>query len=426
MKKQLTVALGLAVLATPAFATKARLQALGEDSYGSAYINDNRNIWLNSAQVNNHKDLVTYEFGGNVNQDSAETARGEGGAFKAMGNLVWGVQFGGASNTGNALRTGAGLIDASADIANQSDVSFQGTGLEENNLALFLGGDAGIKWGANLEYAKTAQEDSPVSSEAMRTRLGVIMGDTQVYANINIINNAKGETSVTDTAAAPVGSLTGAAKFEGDLGYQVGAIHAINGNTLFVDYRSFDMSSDIQATGAGAFAAGISQKKDISSKQGEIGIGRVERLNDKSSLFVKGSFFMRDIENEHGKGAGVAASLFGLLCENGGITACKEYKTQRVPVVIGLETEATSWLTLRGSVSQVVWGTNEINGTESTVRNSTAINAGATLKFGELSVDGVVGTADATSAVAGENTGAGNGTLRTDNLMSRVAMTYRF
>lgn len=415
MKLQLTVALGLAVLATPAFATKARLQALGEDSYGSAYINDNRNIWLNSAQVNNHKDLVTYEFGGNVNQDSNQTARGEGGAFKAMGNLVYGVQFGGASNTGNALRTGAGLLDADVDA--DGNVSVTGTGLEENNLALFVGGDMGLKWGANLEYAKTAQEDSPTSSEAMRTRLGVIMGDTQVYANVNLINNAKG---VFDTPAiAPLPAINGTAKFEGDLGYQVGAIHAINGNTLFVDYRSFDMNSNIQS-------GVINQKKDISSKQGEIGIGRVERLNDKTSLFLKGSYFMRDIANDHGKGAGAAAGVFGALCDAGLITSCKEYKTQRVPVVIGLETEATSWLTLRGSVSQVVWGNNKINGTESTVRNSTAINAGATLKFGELSVDGVIGTADAASAVAGENTAGGNGTLRTDNLMSRVAMTYRF
>src|SRR6476659_1261938 len=101
MKKQLTVALGLAVLATPAFATKARLQALGEDNYGSAYINDNRNVWLNAAQINNHKDLVTYEFGSNQTADNAATPRGEGGIFKAMGNMVYGVQFGGASTTAN-------------------------------------------------------------------------------------------------------------------------------------------------------------------------------------------------------------------------------------------------------------------------------------------------------------------------------------
>lgn len=426
MKKQLTVALGLAVLATPAFATKARLQALGEDSYGSAYINDNRNIWLNSAQINNHKDLVTYEFGGNVTTDSAETARGEGGVYKTMGNLVWGVHFGGASNTGNALRTGAGLIRAEGDLSdptNPQDVTFEGSGNEENNIAVFLGGDAGVKWGANLEYAKTADESSVDSSEAMRTRLGIIAGDFQAYANINLINNAKGVTSVVDTAT-PANLITGTAKFEGDLGYQVGAIQAWQGNTLFVDYRSFDMSSKIVASGVGPFGAGLNQKEDISSQQAEAGIGRVERLNDKTNLFLKASYFMRNIENDHAK-TGVGAAAFGLLCAQGGITACEDYKTQRVPVVIGLETEATSWLTLRASVSQVVWGTVEFNDDESSVRNSTAINAGATLKFGELSVDGVIGNAD-NAQVRGENTAAGNGTLRTDNLMTRVGMTYRF
>jgi hypothetical protein len=402
MKKQLTVALGLAVLATPAFATKARLQALGEDSYGSAYINDNRNIWLNAAQINNHKDLVTYEFGSTVDTDSAATPRGEGGIFKTMGNMVYGVQFGGASNTGNALRAGSGLIDTTASA---------GTASEENNIDAFVGGDAGIKWGANLGYAKTSQENDPASSEAMRTRLGIIAGDFQAYANINLINNAKGSF---DYGAAG----TGAGKFEGNLGYQVGAIQAWNGNTVFVDYRSFDMSSDLSGTA-------VNEKKDISSMQGEIGIARVERLNDKTNLFLKASYFMRDIENDHGKGSVVAQGVFGTLCDNGVITSCKEYKTQRVPVVIGLETEATSWLTFRASIAQAVYGTTKVNGTESSVRNSTSVNAGATLKFGELSIDGVIGNSDSTG-VKGENTGAGNGTVKTDTLLTRVGMTYRF
>lgn len=396
MKKQLTVALGLAVLATPAFATKARLQALGEDTYGSQYINDNRNIWLNVAQINNHKDLVTYEFGGNATTDSASSARGEGGVYKTMGNMVYGVHFGGASNTGNALRAGGGLI---TDVATDPVA----TGDEENNVDVFVGGDAGLKWGANLGYAKTSQENDPASSEAMRTRVGVIMGDLQVYGNINLINNAKGESQATGGA--------GTAKFEGKLGYQVGAIQAWDGNSVFVDYRSFDAESTLSATDA---------KEDVKSMQAEIGIGRVERLNDKTNLFVKASYFMRDIENDHGDGA-----VFQGLCTNDVITACEEFKTSRVPVVIGLETDATSWLTLRASVAQVIWGSNEVNNTESSVRQSTAINAGATLKFGELSVDGVIGNADNTG-VQGENTASGNGTLRTDTLLTRVGMTYRF
>lgn len=383
MKKQLTVALGLAVLATPVFASKARLQALGEDSYGSAYINDNRNIWLNAAQINNHKDLVTYEFGTETTGDDAGQARGEGGVYKAHGNFVYGLHFGGASNTANAMRAAAGL--AGAD--------------EQNNIDVFIGGDAGMKWGANLGYAKTSDESSPLTSESMRTRLGVIMGDTQAYANINLINNAKG----TNAAGH---------KFEGDLGYQVGVIHAFEGNTLFADYRSFE------AEGTQGAAKG-----DISYKQIMVGVGRVERLNDKTNLFAKASFVNADVENDAGAaafGGGAAPRICG--ASNAAIF-CEDYKTTQVPVVVGLETEATSWLTLRGSVGAVVWGSEEDKKNERSIQNSTIINAGATLKFGELSVDGVIGNDNGAGPAAN---GTNSGTLRTDSLMSRVSMTYRF
>ena len=391
MKKQLTVALGLAVLATPAFATKARLQALGEDSYGSAYINDNRNIWLNAAQINNHKDLVTYEFGGNTTGDSAATPRGEGGVYKAMGNMVYGVHFGGASTTANGLRAGAGLTGAN----------------EDNNVDVFVGGDAGMKWGANLGYAKSSNETrtSGVSAESLRTRLGVIMGDTQVYGNINLINNAKG------TNSAP------SAKFEGKLGFQVGAIHAWEGNSLFVDFRKFDAEGTIGAPAVG--------KGDINSQQLAVGIGRVERLNDKTNLFLKAQYFMAKSENDNATAISAGSTTYAASCSTGANSfACDEAETSRIPVTVGLETEATSWLTLRGSVSQVVWGSNEINKNESTVANSTLVNAGATLKFGELSVDGVIGNDATGSAPAAQGTSSGS--IRTDNLMTRVGMTYRF
>lgn len=388
MKKQLTVALGLAVLATPAFATKARLQALGEDNYGSQYINDNRNIWLNAAQINNHKDLVTFELGDEQTVDNASTSRGEGGVYKTMGNMVYGVHFGGASTTANGMRAASGL--AGAD--------------EQNNIDVFVGGDAGLKWGANLGYAKTADESSDLSAESMRTRLGIIAGDFQAYANINLINNAK------DAASAP---LTGAAKFEGDLGYQVGVIQAWQGHTVFADWRSFEAE--------GTTSAG---KNDISVKRLEVGIGHVERLNDKSNLYLKASYLMWDAENElltagsnFGGATGCGTGTAGVLCE--------EYKSSQVPVVVGLETEATSWLTLRGSVGAVVWGSEEDKDNERSIQNATIVNAGATLKFGELSVDGVIGngTQDATNT---QNANGTTGTLRTDTLMSRVAMTYRF
>ncbi len=385
MKTQLTLALGLAVLAAPAFASKARLQALGEDNFGSQYINDNRNIFLNAAQVNNHKDLVTYEFGTESQADDAATPRGEGGVFKTMGNMVYGIQMGGASTTGNGLRAAAGLSNAN----------------ETNNLDVFVGGDAGLKWGANLGYARGSNEvrADGASTESMRTRLGVIMGDLQAYANVNLINNAKG---------------TGAngEKFEGDLGYQVGVIQAWDGNSIFADYRSFDAEAQLAAA-----------KNDISLSQLQVGIGRVERLNDKTNLFLKGMFVMGEVENDRFKGAGTGQ--FGGACGTGSAAlACEEYNSTQLPVTVGLETEAASWLTLRASISQVIYGSEEDKKNERSIKDSTAINAGATLKFGELSVDGVIGNdTDGNATAAG---GTDSGTIRTDSLMSRVAMTYRF
>lgn len=382
MKKQLTVALGLAVLATPVFASKARLQALGEDNYGSQYINDNRNIWLNAAQITNHKDLVTYEFGTENTSDDAATPRGEGGINKAYGNLVYGLHFGGASTTANAMRAAAGLTGAG----------------EQNNIDLFVGGDAGLKWGANLGYSKSSNElrTAGAAAESMRSRLGVIMGDTQAYANVNLINWAKG----TNAAAS---------KFEGDLGYQVGVIHAMNGNTLFADYRSFDAEANIAGT-----------KSDLTVKRLEVGFGRVERLNDRTNLFAKASYVMADTENE------TNTNLFGTNnCATGNAGVfCEEYKTSQVPVVIGLEADATSWLTLRASVGQTIWGSEEDKTNERSIQNSTEINAGATLKFGELVVDGVIGNDTDGDTTAADETASG--TIRTDSLMSRVSMTYRF
>lgn len=407
MKRQLTLAVGLMVLAAPAFATKARLQALGEDIYGSQYINDNRNIWLNAAQINNHKDLVTYEFGNN-NQavDTAATPRSEGGVYKAMGNLTYGVHFGSASNTSNQLRMAAGMAQGNPTA---TPSTLAGTANEENNVDVFVGGDAGVKWGANLGYAKGGQQSSVnqnVHSESLRTRLGAIMGDTQVYANINLINNASGFTAVPT-----IGTVSGTAKFNGKSGIQVGAIHAWEGNTLFVDLRDFRGEGNIN-TGS---------KQDQKLQQAQVGIGRVTRLNDKTNLFTKGVFAYAKAENDSDS---TLVGGFTGVCSASPFF-CKEYKTMRVPVVIGLENETTSWLTLRASIAQVVWGNEEDADKERQIRNSTAVNAGATLKFGELSVDGVIGNSTDVGA-AGDSTGAGNGTLRLDTLMTRVGMTYRF
>ena len=119
---------------------------------------------------------------------------------------------------------------------------------------------------------------------------------------------------------------------------------------------------------------------------------------------------------------------FAATCSSTFSVGCKSYKSSQVPLVAGLEYDAASWLTLRGSVSQTLWGTQEDKSNKKGFANSTLVNAGASLKFGEMTVDGVIGNSAAGAAPTGTvgDTSVGNGNLRTDNLMSRVSMTYRF
>ena len=64
MKKHLVVAAGLAVLSTGAFASKARMAALSQDaSYGSFYLEDNRNAFRSSNSVNSMSNYMITEWG---------------------------------------------------------------------------------------------------------------------------------------------------------------------------------------------------------------------------------------------------------------------------------------------------------------------------------------------------------------------------
>jgi hypothetical protein len=380
MKKQLVLAAGLAVLAAPAFASKARLQALGEDIYGSQYINDNRNIFLNAANVNEYKDMVTMEWGDTAaNDDSAATPRAEGGVFFGHGNLVYGVQLGSESDTAQAMRQAAGLS------ADQSE--------EKNTVDVFVGGDAGIKWGASLLHSSSKNEQAASDEEqsAMRARLGVSQGAWNAFANVSLKNEAE---------------VDGGNEFKGKTGYQIGGGYLLNDYNIFGQYQSL--------SGENAADDKIEVKRMI------LGVGRITKLNDKANLFTKIAYQTTEATND-ALGAG-----------NNGDLQSESNKTAQLPVTVGLEYDAASWLTLRGSVAQNVLISKTEGEDEKTI-DSTVVAMGASLKFGDLVVDGMIGNSATEGAGAGdpttttgENTSTGGGVLRTDTLMSRVAVTYKF
>ncbi len=379
MKKQLALAAGLAVLATPALASKARMQALGEDVDGSFYINDNRNIFLNPAEVVNHKDMVTMEWGAGQTSDVDGDTNAEGGFLRASGNLVWGAQLGRVTEFSQDYNAAVARAGSGLTAFNPS-----------NNVDLFIGGDAGIKWGAQVTYSDRKDDNfnAGAADDAKANELGlaagVSSGNLSGFLKYGV--SGKVETDGDNTELDRKSPL------------DVGVSYRWMDYTFFGQYSS--VTYEVDAAGS---------KDDIESKSWSIGAGRTSKLSDKANLFTKVSYVNTDLQWDD----------FGTV-DNG------ENKSTTLPVVIGLEYDAASWLTLRGSIQQNVFiNEQEVNGEKSTIVNSTDVNTGATLKFGDFMVDGVLGTNNV--AATNRNTSqAENGTFNTDNLMSRVSFSYRF
>ena len=436
MKKQLIAIAGLAVLSTPAFATKARMIALGEninDNIGSLYFSDSRNIFQNAAYANDYKDMVIFEWGSSANTvqpspplpagttvkaDTDQNSQAEGGFLKSHGNYVYGLYFGAESPYTNEIRSYTrGLNNDAFQQDNQIDAFFAGQ-------SAMLG-----KWGVNATYSASENDSVDAKQSSASIRFGMIKNKTEAFANIALKNKAE------IGAAGPTGAqaATGTDEFKGKLGFELGATQDLDLVKVFayVRHAKWEHDADSNSGNAGATparpgvpATAYTGKFDGTYWLYQVGAGKEHRINDKSVLFLKAEYlnFMRKVEGGTGLADGEEINL----------------DDWRVPVTIGLEYDAASWLTLRGSVVQnIVAGTdNDYDGNEGAVSsgvlakrtpgknstpNSTNVNAGLTLKFGELAIDGVIGTDGANNSTTAEK-----GALTLDNLASRVAMTYKF
>lgn len=368
MKKTLVIA-SLAVLSTSAFASKARMEALGQGQV-SRYILDTRSVFLNPAMVNEQKNYIITEWGTSVaaGTDTAGAPRAEGGFFREMGTFTYGLYLG---NDSSRMDHGTG-----ATYLRQS-----------NALDLFLGGDMGVKWGARLHYANGKNEQGATAAankkhNAFGLGLGAEMGDAEAYLNVDLADKATGNGTV--------------ASYQSKLkpSYTVGGSYKFAGWSFFAEY---DMSK-----------LEVSEATNSTEKDSTIlvGAGRVHEINPTARLITDLSLNMNTEE-----------------------TAAGKVKTNTLPATLGMEVDATSWLVLRGSVAQNIIFGEEKNaaGKKRTLPNSTTVNAGATLNFGKLKVDGMIGNSGASRAnatVGGATDKAG--VLTTDNLLTRVAVSYWF
>ena len=408
MKKIMMIGSALLVLSSSVFATEARLLALGmkeTDNEGMYYVQDGRNIFLNSAHVYNYADQLVTEYGGTgsvfatgttASTDSTTKSKAQGGVFKKYGGMVYGVYYGNESNTSSLLR-----ILATSD-TNGNTRLLQTT---DNQIDLFVAGDAGLKWGANLLYASGKDEGTLKSKDsAISTRFGLIGSNWDAHANIS----AQSKSEMASTA--------GTQAFKGKLGLHLGGSYAVGAGRAFGYYKRFTW--DQENTGATTI------KGNFSSYYA--GYGSEMTVNTTDKLIASVAVKKTDINVKYA----VASTVHTVV----------------IPVTLGYEARANDWLTLRGSVVQNLYGKKDngnltsvsLNATaqqavagtygttgKGTIPNSTEVNAGATLTFGQISIDGLLAISGA-ARNATNSTATNNGTLTGDNLLSKVGLTYKF
>jgi hypothetical protein len=379
MKKQIAMTLGLAILSVPAMASKARLEALGQSANGSQFLGDDRSIFINPAELNNYRDFITFEWGDTGNEsDSAASPRAEGGVIRSSGNMVYGVYFGDESSSSSQLRKiGTGNTTDSSE--------------EMNSSTLFIGGDAGMQWGLSLNHQAYESKQTASTTDkasALGAKIGIISGDIEFFSHIGLGNTAE----------------YGSNEYEEKTNYAAG-----------LNYNLGDMTAMLY-TSSNEGEAKTSGNK-IKASATKLGVAKTYKLNDKATMWASAWYSMSKAKCD---------TAFTAACADSAGTAQKENNITNLPVSFGLEVAAKEWLTLRGSVGQDFFISEHDNGSDkSTRKNTTIVATGASLIFGDLTIDGMIGN-DTKAATGTESTASGGGRLFSDGAMSRVSMTYKF
>lgn len=409
MKKLLVTAATLALASGSAYASKARILALGEEVEDHFFIEDSRSIFTNAAYANNYADTVMLEWGGNGSNgilDTDTSPKAMGGFLRKAGNYTYGAYLGNESNVSSFLR-----------IISSNNTGTQFLPTSDNQLDFFFAGEgSSVKWGTNLLYSssenKRAAGAGNSEDSALSMRFGALGTNWEGFANVSLKSEAEDKQQ------------TNAPKFEGKLGFQVGGSYSMNDYKFHGSFKKFDWEQTASGT-----------KTDGGFTRIDVGAGKIMKVNNTDMVFTRLQYTKLDIELDYASGKA-------------------ELNRSALPLVVGYEGMATSWLKLRGSISHNLIGTVEQqnlatagggvalkvgaisnyggdattnNKKESTIANSTTVNAGATLVFGNLEIDGFIGATEigrnATNAATASRK---DGVLETDNLLTRVGMTYKF
>ncbi len=389
MKNYLTLVLALSVVSSPAFASRARLESLGEGKNGSYYIDDSRNMFLNPASIVRYKKKMMLELGNNTNSavdftnilagdpvtsgpDTAVLSRPQGGFTNTFGDFTYALYL---NNTSDRAINTLGTVLAPTDA-----------------IEFALAGEGSVNWGVSVLHGGNRAGDA--SSRYWAARFGVEKDAIALFGTVGIDSKA-------NNAAAPVSALVaGTNEVKGNTSLDLGATYKMDEMTVFGKFLT------TKATWSGA--AGTTNEGKTTAFG--IGAGWKKEMTKSTNMFVR-------VEADSAKSENTAATL-----------AAFNSSFWNVPVVLAAETQAMSWLAIRGSIAHSLLGQNLL--TRDDLANQTTVSAGIGMTFGDLVIDGMVASSGLVNT--NDNIGFGSGVNSGstfgfgDSMISRIGLTYNF
>ena len=380
MKQLLIIA--IALTSVNAFASRARLLSLGS----SPHLVDTQSVYAKPYDMFNlASDYVALETGTNagITPATAQNTNPEGMIVRTMGDAKMGLSLGHQSQNASGwpatATTAPGLRSFAVGVGSVLEVN------QQNPIEFTYGKKAGeMTWAGTFVYSnynnkKAATTVGLEKESSMGVRLGANQGPWDGTLSLGLTNTA---------------NIMDGNKFTGTLGI------GLNGG-----YKMDTMYFFGNVVQAGAKEESVAGTEVMKVSTQTITLGVV---------------------NSHKKDGNELFYSVALNQASSAVTVGTETKTtiMMLPITIGLEVDAASWVTLRGSVSQSTLINDqkvETAGTTTTELapnvNTTNVAMGAGLKFNKMTVDGTIMTTSASTA--------GN-KLDTTQLLAQVGATYWF
>lgn len=251
---------------------------------------------------------------------------------------------------------------------------------EQNALDLFYGADlGGMKWAVNLHYTNAKNEGAAPAGSTFTNQkessLGINLGvRTDMWnAYLRATPTAKQETITPASTDS-----------EYDSHYTVGGGAWFDSLYVYAQYFTSKDKAPATAVETTNYKVGVNENKKIEG----------------------GNFF------------------YGIAYASDEVKDNK--KVTALPLTMGIELDAASWLVLRASATQsVILQETETKvpapTKKSQLLNDTTVAAGAGIKFGKMTLDGMISTTGGATPAPGST-----GTIDANNTLSQVSLTYLF